>query len=79
MNPDGIYDGTEFGDKTFYGFRMDPLAGRTIVEVINDDSMVIQYPDPDVVDLNETLHYFWSRNAIEFRWGPDGHLHMVFL
>jgi hypothetical protein len=76
---DGIYDGLNLADKTFYGFKMDLETGRTTVEVINDDTMVISYPDPDVVKFDDVLHYFWSRDAIRFEWGPDGHLHMVFL
>ena len=82
----GIYTGSQYGDKTFYGFKLDPLTGDCTVTVIdaNDtDPIVLPAHDgstySEIVDPNEYKHYFWSIDAIEFEIDSSGHLRMKFL
>ena len=75
----GIYEGSQYGDKTFYGFRLNNSTGDLHVEVIdaNDtDPIVLPAHDgstySEIVDPNEYKHYFWSIDAIEFEIHTDG-------
>ena len=79
----GIYTGTQYGDKTFYGFRFDGSTGDLQVEIIdaNDEDPIV-IPDtiyPEITDANAYVQHFWSIDAIEFDIDSSGHLRMKFL
>ena len=78
----GIYEGTQYGDKTFYGFKLNNLTGDLTVEVIDaNDTDPIKIPDTiyPITDPNDYKHWFWSIDAIEFDIDNKGHLRMKFL
>jgi len=79
----GIYTGTQYGDKTFYGFKLNNLTGDLTVEIIDaNDTDPIVLPDTiysEVVGPDDYKQYFWSIDAIEFEIHTDGHLRMKFL
>ena len=78
----GIYEGTQYGDKTFYGFRLNNQTGDLTVEVIDaNDTDPIKIPDTiyPIADPNDYKQWFWSIDAIEFDIDNKGHLRMKFL
>tara|TARA_B110000046_G_scaffold49106_1_gene54667 strand:+ start:8025 stop:8300 length:276 start_codon:yes stop_codon:yes gene_type:complete len=78
----GIYEGTQYGDKTFYGFRLNNLTGDLTVEVIDaNDDTPIKIPDNiyPITDPNDYKQWFWSIDAIEFDIDNKGHIRMKFL
>ena len=79
----GIYTGSQYGDKKFYGFKLDPLTGDCTVTVIDaNDTTPIQLPDTiytQIVGPNDYKQWFWSIDAIEFDIDSSGHLRMKFL
>tara|TARA_B110000305_G_C19381662_1_gene609930 strand:+ start:798 stop:1028 length:231 start_codon:yes stop_codon:yes gene_type:complete len=74
----GFYIGSDLGDKTFYGFRLDADSGNLDVEVINDGTPVV-LPQASVVDKNDYKQWVWTRDTLRFQWSPNGHLQVVFL
>lgn len=79
----GIYTGTAYGDKTFYGFKLDHDTGDCTIEIINDGSPVV-LPDQIYGEIqggaNDYKSHFWSIDTIEFEINPNtGHLQMKFL
>ena len=79
----GIYTGTQYGDKTFYGFKLNNLTGDLTVEVIDaNDTDPIVLPDTiysEIVGPSDYKQWFWSIDAIEFDIDNKGHLRMKFL
>ena len=76
----GIYEGTQYGDKTFYGFKLDPINGDLTVEIINDGSTPIMITDPENIGGDDYRQHFWSVDSIEFQFNhTTGHLQMIFL
>jgi len=77
----GIYEGTQLGDKTFYGFKLDPATGDCTVEIIRaDDSDPIMLPQPDNSGGDDYKQHFCSIDTIEFEFNHStGHLQMKFL
>jgi hypothetical protein len=79
----GIYEGTQYGDKTFYGFKLNNLTGDLTVEVIDaNDTDPIVLPDTiysEIVGPSDYKQWFWSIDAIEFDIDNKGHLRMKFL
>ena len=43
-NEGGIYTGTSYSDKTFYGFRLDSIGDLTCTIIRSDDSDVVELP-----------------------------------
>ena len=92
-NEGGIYTGTSYSDKTFYGFKLDSIGDLTCTVIRSDDSDVVELPsmasasyfDSTVDSLGVTLAdpdeyraHFWSMDAITFRFNQNnGHLEMV--
>ena len=92
-NSGGIYNGTQFHDKTFYGFKLDSVGHLNVEIIRSDDSDTIKLPyttqaayvDSAADSLNVTFvhpddyrSYFWSMDAITFRFNnTTGHLEMV--
>ena len=79
----GIYEGTQYGDKTFYGFKLNNLTGDLTVEVIDaNDTDPIVLPDTiysEIVGPSDYKQWFWSIDAIEFDIDNKGHLRMKLL
>jgi hypothetical protein len=77
----GIYEGTAYGDKTFYGFKLDPATGDCTVEIIrSDDTDPIMLPQADNLGADDYKSHFWSIDSIEFEFNHStGHLQMKFL
>ena len=79
----GIYTGTQYGDKTFYGIKLNNLTGDLTVEIIDaNDTDPIILPDTiysEIVGADDYKQHFWSIDAIEFEIHTDGHLRMKFL
>jgi hypothetical protein len=44
----GFYTGTDYADKTFYGFKLIQATGDLNIDIINDDSTV-QLPQPGYI------------------------------
>jgi len=74
----GFYTGSDLGDKTFYGFRLDADNGNLDIEIINDGTPVA-LPQESAVDKNDYKQWVWTRDTLRFQWGPNGHLQVVFL
>ena len=79
----GIYTGTQYGDKTFYGFKYNNLTGDLTVEIIDaNDTDPIKLPDtiyPEIQNADDYKAHFWSIDTIEFEIDSTGHLRMKFL
>ena len=43
-NQGGIYTGTSYSDKTFYGFKLDSVGDLTCTVIRSDDSDVVELP-----------------------------------
>tara|TARA_B100001113_G_scaffold335812_1_gene315668 strand:+ start:772 stop:1074 length:303 start_codon:yes stop_codon:yes gene_type:complete len=92
-NQGGIYTGTSFSDKTFYGFKLDSTGDCQVEVIRSDDSDTVVLPqwseqlavfDSAADSLNVIMQpddyraYFWSVDAVTFRFNSNtGHLEMV--
>jgi hypothetical protein len=74
----GFYEGSDLADKTFYGFRLDNATGNLNVEIINDGSPVV-LPQDNVISVEDYKQWVWSRDTLQFQWGPGGHLQVRFV
>lgn len=75
----GVYTGTDFADKVFYGFRLNNQMGELIVDAIDDDSLVISTGEPDVIDPEAYKAFMWSADSYDFRFDQKGHLLLAIL
>ena len=73
-NEYGLYEGTEFADKTFYGFKL-KTTGDLNVDVINDGTTPVRLPDENIIDPEDYKQWCWSKATVTFRW-DNGHLLM---
>ena len=80
-NQGGVYEGTAYHDKTFYGFKLSPTTGDCTVDVIrSDDSDAIILPQPDNIGGDDYKAHLFSMDAIDFEFNHStGHLKMKFL
>lgn len=74
----GFYTGSDLADKTFYGFRYDPDTGNLNIEVINDGSPVV-LPSDYMINKYDYKQWVWTRDTLQFEWGPRGHLQVRFV
>ena len=79
MSATGIYEGTAFADKTFYGFRNPSSTGHLDVEVIGNSTDTVSLPDPLNASPDDYKAYAWSADTLTFRWGANGHLLVEFI
>lgn len=71
----GFYDGTDLGDKTFYGFRLDAATGNLNIEIIGPtDGDPVAMPHDGFIDVNDYKQSVWTRDTLVFQWGNNGHL-----
>lgn len=76
----GFYDGTDYANKTFYGFKLIQATGELNIDVIDDDTAVVRLPQPTyILAPNQYVNWVWSTDVYQFQWGANGHLEMVFL
>ena len=80
-NQGGIYTGTAYHDKTFYGFKLSPATGDCTVEIIrSDDDDAIILPQENNLGGDDYKSHFFSMDAIEFEFNHNTrHLQMKFL
>lgn len=69
----GFYEGNDFANKTFYGFRLDPDSGNLNIEIINDGS-VVALPQDNIIDKYDYKQWVWTQDTLQFQWGNNGHL-----
>jgi len=68
---------TQFSEKTFYGFKIEPKTGNLEIHLIDDDTMIINLPDDNIIDLDTYLYHFWSKQLLDFSIDVNnGHLYM---
>jgi hypothetical protein len=68
---------TQFNEKTFYGFKFDVKTGNLEIHLIDDDTMIINLPDDNIIDLDTYLYHFWSKQLLDFSINTeDSHLYM---
>jgi hypothetical protein len=70
----GDTTGTDLGDKSFYGFRLNPQNGHLNVEVINDGVTVVSMPDPSVIRADDYRQFVWTQDTLGFSFDANGHL-----
>jgi hypothetical protein len=71
----GFYEGTDLGDKTFYGFRFDAATGNLNIEVIGPtDGSPVATSQDGVIDVDDYKQSVWTRDTLGFQWGNKGHL-----
>lgn len=59
-------------DKSFYGFRYDPLTAKLTVEKINDDSPgVVRLPHENQLRSDDYKHWVWTDATLIFAWNPN--------
>lgn len=69
----------EIGDKSFYGFKLDPSTGRLTVEKINSDyASAVDLPKDNILRDNDYKAWVWTSSLLGFEWDtPTGdHLYM---
>ena len=73
---DGFPEGLDLGDKTFYGFRLNPDDGGLEVNMIDDDSEAVELPNlqDGIIDKYAYKHWVWSKTSLQFQWSSNGHL-----
>jgi hypothetical protein len=76
----GFYDGTDYANKTFYGFKLIQATGQLSIDVINDGTATVSLPQSTyILAPNQYVSWVWSTDVYQFRWGTNGHLEMVFI
>jgi hypothetical protein len=76
----GFYEGTDLANKTFYGFKLIQATGDLNVDIIQNGDGVVSLPEPTyIVGPNQYVNWIFSTSTYQFRWGPKGHLEMVFV
>lgn len=67
-----------YGDKVFYGFRLDSSTGNLTLDILDGDTAV-SLPQDNIIDPDDYKHWIWSTDTLELTWGMKGHLHMRIL
>lgn len=75
----GLYTGTDLADKTFIGFKVDPVTGKGTVEIIRNGEAVINLPSSDTVNPSGYLTYVWTRDTLQFAVTSNGHLQVTYV
>ena len=73
---DSFPEGNDVGNKTFYGFQLNPDDGGLLVDMIDDGTKAITLPNlqDDIIDKYAYKHWVLSGNLLQFQWGNNGHL-----
>jgi hypothetical protein len=66
----------EIGDKTFYGWKLNPTTGRlTVTKIDSSDGTVVDLPKNDILRDNDYKVWIWTTSLLKLSWSAD-HLHM---
>lgn len=66
----------EIGDKTFYGWKLDPTTGRlTVTKIDSDNNSVVDLPKTNILRDNDYKVWIWTTSLIKLSWSGD-HLNM---
>jgi hypothetical protein len=66
----------EIGDKTFYGWKLNPTTGRlTVTKIDSSDGTVVDLPKNDILRDNDYKVWIWTTSLIKLSWSED-HLNM---
>lgn len=66
----------EIGDKTFYGWKLDPTTGRlTVTKIDSDDGTVVDLPKDNILRDNDYKVWVWTTSLLKLSWNGD-HLNM---
>lgn len=64
----------DISKSVFFGFRLNPDDGGLVVEKIDDSTMTITIPNPEMIDKYDYKHWIWSSHTLKFSWNNTGHL-----
>jgi hypothetical protein len=78
MSDRGFYEGSDLGDKVFYGFRLNPDTGHLSIEVLDGD-LPVSLPQVDIINKYDYKQWVWTKSTLLFTWGLQGHLHLKIL
>lgn len=66
----------EIGDKTFYGWKLNPETGTlTIDKIESNDGDAIDLPKDNILRNNDYKVWVWTTSLLKFSWSGD-HLYM---
>lgn len=66
----------EIGDKTFYGWKLDPTTGElTITKIESGDGDVVDLPKDNILRNNDYKVWVWTTSLLKFSWSSD-HLYL---
>jgi hypothetical protein len=66
----------EIGDKTFYGWKLNPTTGRlTINKIDSNDGSVVDLPKDNILRDNDYKVWVWTTSLLKLSWSED-HLYM---
>lgn len=66
----------EIGDKTFYGWKLNPTTGRlTVTKIDSDDGSVVDLPKENILRDNDYKVWIWTTSLLKLSWNSD-HLNM---
>jgi hypothetical protein len=66
----------EIGDKTFYGWKLDPTTGRlTVSKIDSNDGTVVDLPKDNILRDNDYKVWVWTTSLLKLSWSTD-HLYM---
>ncbi len=66
----------EIGDKTFYGWKLNPTTGRlTVSKIDSNDGTVVDLPKDNILRDNDYKVWVWTTSLLKLSWSTD-HLYM---
>jgi hypothetical protein len=66
----------EIGDKTFYGWKLNPTTGRlTVNKIDSGDGTVVDLPKDNILRDNDYKVWVWTTSLLKLSWSTD-HLYM---
>lgn len=66
----------EIGDKTFYGWKLNPTTGRlTVSKIDSNDGTVVDLPKDNILRDNDYKVWVWTTSLLKLSWSSD-HLYM---
>lgn len=66
----------EIGDKTFYGWKLNPTTGElTIDKIESNDGDAVDLPKDNILRNNDYKVWVWTTSLLKFSWSGD-HLYM---
>jgi hypothetical protein len=78
-NLGGVVVPEDFGEDTFYGFRLCPVTGKLQIEIISEGNGTVQLPFDYILNVYDYRQWLWSKQALGFSFSNKGHLLMTTL